>query len=281
MAATESGTYKLPVSIRSLGAVDRSSDWLGQGWRDFRKAPGVSLAYGGAVVVLGLILTVGLVSTGLGSLILPLAGGLMILAPILVVGLYDVARCLEAGLPVSLASCFHAFWRSAGQLAAIGVVLLVCYLVWVQCALFLFALFFSQQPPPLDRFLEDVIFSLQGAPLLILGSVVGAVFAAVVFGVTAVSIPLVYDRPVDVLTAVGVSLLTVRENFRLMFGWAALIALLTGVGIATGFVGLAVALPVLAYATWHAYRDLIAGGPVYPEDAATLPPSPSAPQPVP
>lgn len=281
MAAAESGTYQLPVSIRSLGAVDRSSDWLGQGWRDFKKAPGVSLAYGGAVVVLGLILTVGLVSTGLGSLILPLAGGLMILAPILVVGLYDVARCLEAGLPVSLASCFHAFGRSAGQLAAIGIVLLVCYLVWVQCALFLFALFFSQQPPPLDRFLEDVAFSLQGAPLLILGSVVGAVFAAVVFGVTAVSIPLVYDRPVDVLTAVGVSLLTVRENFRLMFGWAALIALLTAVGIATGFVGLAVALPVLAYATWHAYRDLIAGGPVYPEDAATLPPSPSAPQPVP
>jgi uncharacterized membrane protein len=29
-------------------------------------------------------------------------------------------------------------------------------------------------------------------------------------------------------------------------------------GFATFLVGLAVALPVLAYATWHAYRDLIA-----------------------
>jgi uncharacterized membrane protein len=276
MSGSETGTYQLPVSIRSLDVVDRSSDWLGQGWRDFKKAPAVSLAYGGAIVILGLVLTIGLVSSGLGSMILPLAGGLMILAPILVVGLYDVARCLEAGLPVSLANCFHAFGRSAGQLAAMGIILLLCYLVWVQCALFLFALFFSHQPPPLDRFLQEVAFSTQGAILLILGSIVGAVFAAVVFGITAVSIPLIYDRPVDVITAVGVSLLAVRENFKLMFGWAALIAVLTVMGIATAFVGLAVVLPVLAYATWHAYRDLVAGGPVYPEDAATLPPSPNA-----
>jgi uncharacterized membrane protein len=264
-------TYRLPVSIRSLKDVDRSGHWLGQGWRDFKKAPGVSLMYGGAFVVAGLALTFGLQWAGLGSLILPLAGGLMILAPILVVGLYDVARRLEAGLPVSLSDCFSAFGRSLGQLAAMGVVLLVCYLFWVRSALFLFALFFNQEPPPFDRFIEDVVLSLQGAPLLIVGTVVGAAFAAVVFSVTAVSIPLIYDRPVDVLTAIGVSLLTFRENFKLMFGWAALIVLITAVGIATAFIGLAVALPVLAYATWHAYRDLIAGGPVYPEDRVTPP----------
>lgn len=272
MSVSDSGTYQLPVSIRSLAVVDRSSHWLGQGWRDFKRAPRVSLIYGGAFVVVGLVMTVGLVLAGLSSLILPLAGGLMIVAPILVVGLYDVARRLEAGLPVSLSDCFNAFGRSAGQLAAMGVVLLVCYLFWVRSALFLFALFFNQEPPPFDRFVEDVFLSMQGAPLLLVGSAVGAAFAAIVFSISAVSIPLIYDRPVDVLTAIGVSLLTVRENFRVLFGWAALVALITFAGLATAFVGLAVALPVLAYATWHAYRDLIAGGPVYPEDAA-MPPS--------
>lgn len=264
--------YRLPVTISRINEVDRSSHWLGRGWRDFRSAPQVSIAYGASFVLIGLLLTVGLYSLDLTSLILPLAGGFTILAPILVVGLYDVSRRLEAGLAVSLADCFGAFGRSLGQLAAIGVALLVCYLVWIRTALLLFALFFNQDPPPLDQFLGNVVFSLEGAPLLILGTLIGAVFAAAVFSITAVSVPLIYDRPVDVMTAIGVSLLTVRQNYKLMFGWAALIVLVTVVGVITAFIGLAVAVPVLAYATWHAYRDLIVEGPIYPEDAQ-LPPA--------
>ncbi len=268
--------YRLPVTITRIDDVDRSGHWLGQGWRDFRSAPQVSIAYGSAFVLIGLLLTVGLYSLDLTSLILPLAGGFIILAPILVVGLYDVSRRLEAGLPVTVADCFGAFGRSLGQLSAIGVALLVCYLVWIRTALLLFALFFNQDPPPLDQFLGDVVFSLEGAPLLILGTLVGAVFAAVVFAITAVSVPLIYDRPVDVMTAIGVSLLTVRQNYKLMFGWAALIVLVTVIGLVTAFIGLTVAVPVLAYATWHAYRDLIVDGPSYPEDAQ-LPPEINSP----
>lgn len=266
MSTSAPGTYRLPVTIRRLPNVDRSGRWLGQGWRDFRAAPGVSLAYGTAFVLIGLAITVGVAAAGLGSLILPLAGGFAILGPILVVGLYDVARRREAGLPATFADCFGAFGRSAGQLAAMGVVLLLAYLVWVRVALLLFAVFFSDQPPPLDRFVQDVVFSLEGAPLLILGSLIGAAFAATVFAITAVSIPLIYDRPVDSISAIGISLLTVRENFRLMAGWAALIAVLVFAGLFT-VIGLAVVMPVLAYATWHAYRDLIADGAVYADDA--------------
>jgi uncharacterized membrane protein len=272
MSVSAEGVYRLPVTIRSVKDIDRSGHWLSQGWKDFKRVPGISLAYGGAFVLIGVALTFGLAAAGLSSLILPLAGGLVIIAPILVVGLYDVSRRLEAGLPVTLANCFGAFGRSIGQLSAMGVVLLVCYLVWIRVALLLFAVFFSQEPPPLDQFLQDVVFTLDGAPLLILGTIVGALFAAVVFSISAISVPMIYDRPVDVLTAIGVSLLTVRENFKVLFGWAAMVGLLTAVGIATAFIGLAIVIPVLAYSTWHVYRDLIAEGPVYPEDAQNPPP---------
>jgi uncharacterized membrane protein len=275
MQTPADGVYRLPVTIRRLADVDRSGHWLACGWRDFKRAPRISLAYGGAFVLVGLAITVGLAAAGLSSLILPLAAGFTIIAPILVVGLYDVSRRLEAGLPVSLADCFGAFGRSIGQLAAMGVVLLVCYLVWVRVALLLFAVFFNQEPPPLSHFIESVVFSIEGAPLLIVGSLVGAAFAAFVFSITAISVPLIYDRPVDVLTAISVSLLSVRENFRLMFGWAAMIAVIVLVAFATAFVGLAVAVPVLAYATWHAYRDIIADGPTYPEDVRTGPAAPA------
>lgn len=271
MAASASGSYQLPVSIRTIKDVDRSGHWLAEGWRDFTLAPGLSLIYGGAFVVAGLAIMFGLLTRGLTSLILPLAGGLMILAPILVVGLYDVSRRLEAGLPVSLRDCFRAFGRSAGQLSVLGVAVLVAYLFWVMTALLLFMLFFNQSPPQFGQFFQDVALSSSGIALMLVGGALGAVFAWVAFAITAISIPLIYDRPVDAMTAIGVSLIAVRENFRVMFGWAALIAVASAAAIATAFIGLAVVLPVLAYATWHAYRDIIAGGPVYPEDSVAPP----------
>ena len=47
-----------------------------------------------------------------------------------------------------------------------------------------------------------------------------------------------------------------------MLLWAALIAAVIGLGLATLYLGLVVAVPLIGYATWHAYRDLVgtAGG---------------------
>ncbi|MCU0894634.1 MAG: DUF2189 domain-containing protein [Rhodospirillales bacterium] len=252
------GTYQLPVTINEIPEVDRSGRWLSAGWRDFRRTPGVSLAYGGAFVVISFVLVYGLIAAGLGSLVLPLAGGFVMLGPILVVGLYDVSRRLEKSQPARLADVFSNLGDSAGQLSAMGVALLIAFLVWAEVALLLFMMFFNLTPPPLDRFLEEVVFSINGVPLMIVGSLIGAVFGLVVFAISAVSVPLIYDRPIDVVTAISASLLVVRRNWRLMFGWAATIVVVLICGFATFFVGLAVALPVLAYATWHAYRDLIA-----------------------
>jgi len=49
----------------------------------------------------------------------------------------------------------------------------------------------------------------------------------------------------------------VRDNWRVMLGWAATIVVLIGVGFLTAFIGLALTLPLVAYGTWHAYRDLV------------------------
>ena len=230
MSASESGTYQLPVSIRRLADVDRSGHWLGQGWRDFLKAPGVSLVYGGAFVVVGLALTIGLVWAGLGSLILPLAGGLMIVAPILVVGPLrrrTAAGGGTAGVPRRLLQRVRPQrratggngGRAAGVLSVLGALGDAVVRTLLQSG--------SAAVRPVPRRSRPVA---AGAPLLLVGSIVGAAFAATVFSITAISIPLIYDRPVDALTSIGVSLLTVRENFKVMFGWAALIVLVTAFG---------------------------------------------------
>jgi uncharacterized membrane protein len=138
-----------------------------------------------------------------------------------------------------------------------GLVLLLIMFVWVESAILLFALFFNAAPPPLEGFVGSVLLSLDNAPFLVLGSAIGGVLAAVAFTVSVVSLPMLMDRNVSTATAIATSVAAVKANWQVMIGWAAMIALITGVGIATFFVGLAVALPLIGHASWHAYRGLV------------------------
>jgi uncharacterized membrane protein len=62
---------------------------------------------------------------------------------------------------------------------------------------------------------------------------------------------------VDAVTAMGVSLSSVAHNPKPMLLWAALIAGLSILGLATLFVGLVAIFPVIGFASWHAFRDLV------------------------
>ena len=90
------GASDLPATIR-LVSVDASGRWLAAGWMDVRRAPGVSLGYGAAFALVSLGLAGGLLFLDLCSLILPLLGGFVLMAPLLAVGFYDISRRLESG----------------------------------------------------------------------------------------------------------------------------------------------------------------------------------------
>ncbi|MGE5475517.1 MAG: DUF2189 domain-containing protein [Bacteroidales bacterium] len=239
-------------------SLDRSTTWLERGWRDFAAHPGIGLAYGSVFAFLGWLLTFGLARFGMGSLILPLAAGFMLVAPFLAVGLYEVSRRREAGEDVTLAQALRALGRN-GQMADMGLVLLLAFFVWFQLAMILFALFFGGTPPALDAFFSQVVLAPQGAIFLLTGTLVGGAVAAVVFALSVVSMPMLLDRrDVSALTAMRTSLRAVWLNRMNMIGWAATLATLGMLGLAAFFVGLAVTLPIAAHASWHAYRDLVA-----------------------
>jgi uncharacterized membrane protein len=93
--------------------------------------------------------------------------------------------------------------------------------------------------------------------LLVTGTVVGGALAFLVFAISAVSVPLLMTRRMDAVTAAGISVSAVYRNPKPMLLWAALIAGFMSVGLATAFVGCVVVFPLVGYATWHAFRDLI------------------------
>src|SRR4051812_24613331 len=253
------GSATAAPRIRTISA-DRPWVWLAAGWQDLCRAPGVSLTYGALLVVASFVLVAGLAALDLYFLILPFAAGFMLVGPLVAVGLYEVSRRFEAGETPGLGTALGAYARNATQIGAIGLFLMLLLLFWIRVALLLFALFFSSHLPPLDQLLDATFFSLQAVPFLFTGTVIGAVFAGVAFAVSALSIPMLLDRPdTNIFDAVTASVGAVIHNWRAMVVWAALIVLFTAAGMVSLFLGLAVALPLIAHASWHAYKDILGG----------------------
>jgi uncharacterized membrane protein len=95
---------------------------------------------------------------------------------------------------------------------------------------------------------------------LLAGSVAGLVLGTVVFSISVISIPMLIDRNVSVITAMATSLTAVRINVPAMALWAALIVGFTAFGLVAFYLGLIVILPLLGHASWHAYKDLVDDG---------------------
>ena len=246
------------VHFRAV-SMDDPLTWLSAGWRDMQRAPALSLGYGLVFVLIAFVGTALLWKAGLESLIPVLAGGFGLIGPMLAVGLYEISRRLETGEPLNVRDVIFVKTAEPLQLAYMGFALLFMYFIWLRTAMLIYAGFAQFSYIPLDDFSLFVFSTPVGLSLLVVGTAVGACFALIVFAATALSVPLLMDRHVDVITAMAASTRTVANNLKPMLIWAWLIAFMIAFGCATLFVGLIVAFPLLGHATWHAYRSLSQG----------------------
>jgi uncharacterized membrane protein len=238
--------------------LDRPWAWLTAGWRDLTHAPAVSLSYGLLFALVGWAVTFGLWWLGTIYLILPLTAGFLIVGPLLAVGLYEVSRRHERDERATLGDAVGAFRANPSQIAFMGVTLLLLFFAWIRLAVMIFYLFFGLTPPSPADFVGRVFFSTENLPFLVVGTATGAMLAALAFGLSAISIPLLLDRPqAHVVAAITASFRAILKNPATMAFWAVLIVLFVGAGLITFYVGLIVTLPLIGYASWHAYRDLV------------------------
>lgn len=253
---TEQSSAYLRVAPSDRLTMDDPWAWLALGWRDFRAAPTISIAYGGILVLFGLAAMLILYRTQLIYLALPLSAGFMLLAPVLAVGLYEASRRLSAGLPVSLGDCIGVIARNGGQLSLMCGLLLLLHFFWIWLALLIFLFFFGVRTPSPDLLLEDLFFQPKSLPFLLFGTGTGFLLACVVFAVSAISIPMLVDpeKDVGIVSAVSRSVRVVTDYWEVMALWAGLIVVFTVAGFAVFMVGLSVTLPIIGYATWHCYR---------------------------
>lgn len=231
---------------------------LAAGWRDFVACPVYGLFFGGIYVAMGAALYYGLVTRGAVAWLLPLAAGFPLLGPFAGVGLYEISRRREMGLPVSWGSTLGALrGRGDEQLIMMGGIVFIAFSFWIGLAHGIFAIFLSNANSGLHSL--GMLQSGAGLAMLAVGSVVGAVMALALYSITVISLPMLVDRDVDFITAIIVSLATVRSNTAIMLAWAIGMAMLLFLAMLPFFLGLLVALPVLGHATWHLYRRVVGG----------------------
>ncbi len=248
----------LPYQDRvNIVAVDDVFQWLAAGWRDFRAAGRVSLAYGAIFAVAGIALTAGLFMAGLQYLIAPTASGFLLVGPALTVGFHAISRDLEAGTKPGLGRALTSWRANPAPLLGTGLALLLFMIVWARLAVMIFALTFPYTGMDLQSMTNAIFFTVEGYAFLAIGTAVGGGMAVLVFMGGVASLPMMLVERAGFLEAVVTSVVAVALNFRTMLFWAAVIVVVTGAGLAAGYVGLAVTLPLIGHASWHAYRALI------------------------
>ncbi|MGX9964731.1 DUF2189 domain-containing protein [Roseomonas sp. F4] len=249
-------------ALRRIGLPDLATA-LRRGWADFLAAPTQLMFLCVLYPLIGLVAATLAAGGEVMHLFYPMATGFALIGPIAALGLYEISRRREAGLPARWSDVFTVLRApSLPAILLLGLMLVGLFLGWIWAAHAIHAATLGMLAPEgtgAQALLGQVFGTAEGRRMLLLGHVVGLGFAAAVLALTVVSFPLLLDRPNTGLgEAVGTSLRAVAMNPVPMAAWGLIVAVLLLLGSLPLFIGLAVVLPVLGHATWHLYRLVVA-----------------------
>jgi uncharacterized membrane protein len=249
-------------TIRRITFADLK-DALARGFDDFIAMPSQAVFLCLIYPIAGLLIGSATFGYGLLPLLYPLASGFALLGPFAAIGLYELSRQRERGLEPDLRHAFDIFrLPTLGAIVALGLLLMAIFLLWLAAAQAIYIAHFGYAPiTSVSAFIDSLFTTRQGHSLIIVGNIVGFVFALVVLVISVISFPLLVDRDIGVVDAVVTSIRAVAKNPITMAVWGLIVAVGLVIGSLPFLIGLAVVLPVLGHATWHLYRKVVTPDP--------------------
>jgi uncharacterized membrane protein len=257
---TSNDLHKTAVQpkIRTITTHDLV-DALKSGWEDFKAMPSHLVFIALMYPIAGALLAQLTVSYNVIPLLFPLVAGFALLGPFAAIGLYEISRRRERGMPCTWGHAFAVLRSpSIGQITQLGAMLTGLFVLWMGAAWYIYRSFLD-----LDRnataadFVRATLTTFDGWVMIIVGNSVGLLFAILAFSISVVSFPMMIDKRVDAPTAVRTSIAAVEQNPRVMMIWGLMITGLLVLGSLPVLVGLVVVMPVLGHATWHVYRKVV------------------------
>jgi len=233
-----------PASIRR---------WLEFGWKAFTEASFISIAYASIFCIVGAAAAIWLVGSGRYLLFIALAGGFMLVAPVLVTGYYQVVQLLREGKKPVFDDIIASFRANPKGILAIGAFVSLIYLIWIADAVMIYGM-------AVEKIAKTSAESSEGtglAAFLLLGGGIGALLAFIIYAATAFSLPDAFYRKSGFGQAMVLSVKGVLHNVDVMLLWAVVLTLLTFGVLLVALPLIIVLFPILGYASYAAYLDLI------------------------
>ena len=228
--------------------------WLREGYRYMGRARGVSMAYGTVFAAIGMLIT--WLGFNRPQFVLTFWTGFLLVGPLFAMGLYRIAQLQDRGETIRFSACMGALRKRLGSVALFSLLLSLVMIAWIRFSTLAAALYIGNIAGS-SGFIA-ALASPEGIGFLAVLFGVGTVFAALMFALTAWSLPMVLDARVDFGTAVVTSVKAAIEQPLPMLTWGAAVAGLTIIGMLTFFLAFVVIFPWLGYATWAGYKDLFA-----------------------
>ena len=231
---------------------------LRAGVRDFAAAPHLGLFFSGFYVAVGAAIAAVTYVTGTTFWLILAVLGFPLIGAFAALGLYEVSRRRQVGEALDFGAIVSVVWSErSGQLPWLAVMVVVLFLFWFFLGHMIFALFLGLSPMTNISSSPDVLLSSDGLAMLAFGTAVGAAFAALTFAMSVLSMPMLLDREVDIVTAMITSFKATVENRGAMIFWAMIVAGTTVVACMPLFLGMIFVFPMLGHSAWHLYQAVI------------------------
>ncbi len=231
-----------PASIRK---------WLRFGWRAFTESSFISIAYASIFCIVGAGAAIWLAVSERLLLFVALAGGFMLIAPVFVTGYYNVAQMLREGKSPIFDDIIASFRANPAGILGIGAFVTLVFMIWMADAAMIYGVVAEK--------MSSASADGKGAGtmmFLLLGAGMGALLAFIIYTATVFSLPDAFYRKTGVGQAMVLSVKGVLYNLDVMLLWAVVLTLLT-FGMLVALPLIIVLFPILGYASYAAYLDLI------------------------